>query len=163
MIILGLDPGLATTGYGVVEISARAITHKEHGTLKTSPNLQYRDRLISLNKQLKAVVKKFAPDCVGIEKLYVHKNVKTATMVGEARGVLMLTIARFPILMYEFTPLQVKQILTGYGRATKTQVQNMVMRMLKLKEPPKPDDAADALAVAICVAQTYPPCGKAKP
>lgn len=154
MTILGIDPGLATTGYGIVEIVGRRIAHREHGIVRTSARSPYHERLMVLSKEIKRIIRRRSPQSIGIEKLYIHKNLKTAMMVGEARGVLIFTVATLRIPFYEFTPLQVKQALTGYGRATKLQVQKMVQRILQMRQLPEPDDAGDALAVAICLAHT---------
>lgn len=153
MIILGIDPGIATTGYGVIQVEKRTLQYIDCGVIKTEKKTLHYKRLMELSNKATRLIKKHHPDYIGIEQLYMYKNVKTAMVVGEARGVLILTVGKLHIPFYEFTPLQIKQALTGYGKATKGQIQKMVQRLLKLRELPKPDDAADGLAVAICLAQ----------
>lgn len=125
-----------------------------YGVISTPSNHDFEKRLGDIYKELKKIIKKYKPDIIGIEDLFFFKNVKTAIKVAQARGVVLLTANLASISVAEFTPLQVKQAVTGYGRADKNQIQQMVKNILKLKEIPKPDDAADALAVAICCAQT---------
>lgn len=152
MIILGLDPGFARLGYGVIEKRQRSLLHIAHGSIETNALHTHVARLRYLEKALTRILKRHQPAIVAVEELFIHKNVKTAMKVGEARGVILLTIAKRKRAIREFTPLQVKQALTGYGRADKTQIQKMVQRLLSLAESPRSDDAADALAVAICCA-----------
>lgn len=149
MKILGIDPGTAIIGYGVID-SGRKLELIDYGCIKTSADLSTADRLVVLNKELKKILKKYKPDAVAVEDIFFFKNLKTAIKVSQARGVILLTIAHLKIPIYEFTPLQIKQAVACYGRAEKIQVQKMVKALLNLKEIPKPDDAADALAVAIC-------------
>lgn len=152
MIILGIDPGFARLGYGVVEKRARSLVHIAHNVIETNARQTHIARLLRLEKELTRILKLYQPDVVAVEELFMHKNMKTVMKVGEARGVIMLTLGKQKKEAREFTPLQVKQALTGYGRADKVQMQYMVQCLLRLLEPPKPDDAADALAVAICCA-----------
>ena len=149
MIILGIDPGTAIIGYGVID-SNRKLELIDYGCIKTSADLSTADRLVILNKELEKLLKKYKPDAVAVEDIFFFKNLKTAIKVSQARGVILLTIAHLKIPIYEFTPLQIKQAVACYGRAEKVQVQRMVKTLLNLKDIPKPDDAADALAVAIC-------------
>ncbi|MDA3803062.1 MAG: crossover junction endodeoxyribonuclease RuvC [Patescibacteria group bacterium] len=149
-IILGLDPGIADTGYGVIRDNGSSIECLTYGSIQTSPKLSLANRLEELFNSLNDIIKEYKPDYVAVEELFFNKNVKTALIVGQARGVIILSIKINNLDLKEFTPPQVKQAVTSYGRATKNQVQKMVKMILKLKEIPKPDDAADALAVAIC-------------
>ena len=153
MIILGFDPGTATTGFGVIKKN-KEIKLIEYGCIKTLTNLTTAERLRVLHNQLNLLIKKHKPDMVAVEDIFFFKNLKTVVKVSQARGVILLTAAKSKIPIFECTPLQVKQATTSYGRAEKIQVQKMVKTLLNLKEIPKPDDAADALAVAICCAHT---------
>lgn len=154
MLILGIDPGIARTGYGLVECNKSQFKAKAYGVIKTPAGLGFSQRLLLLNQELKKIIKKYKPQKCAVEELFFYKNVKTAIQVGQARGVIMLTIAQTKIPVFEFTPLEVKQALTSYGRADKKQMQKMVKAVLNLQTLPKPDDAADALAVAMCCGQT---------
>ena len=149
-IIMGIDPGIADTGYGVIAVLGNEIKHLAHGSIKTAKNLVLSERLKQLGEELEKIIEKYQVDCVGVEELFFCNNAKTTFVVGQARGVVILTFAKNNIPIKEFTPLQVKQGLTGYGQADKKQIQQMVKTILKLDQVPKPDDAADALAVAIC-------------
>jgi crossover junction endodeoxyribonuclease RuvC len=150
MLTLGIDPGTATTGYGLVEEINNKLNLVEYGCIRTLAGRKASDRLATISEELSAIIKKFCPDDVAVEKLFFTTNAKTALNVGEARGVILLTAAQAGFQVAEYTPLQVKSALTGYGKAEKHQIQYMVMKLLCLKETPKPDDAADALAIAIC-------------
>lgn len=150
MIIIGVDPGIATVGYGIIECIGNSYKALEHGTIETSPNILFPSRLQAVYRELSEIIKFFKPEDMAIEELFFNKNVKTAIKVGHARGVEILAAVDHNIGVYEYTPLQIKQAVVGYGRAEKHQVQEMVKLLLNLKEIPKPDDAADALAVAIC-------------
>jgi len=147
--ILGIDPGLADTGYGIIEQQGQNIKMITCGSIKTSAKDEFIDRLNQIHKELTKIIKKYKPNCAGVEELFFCKNVKTALLVGQARGVCLMTIAEHKLPISEYTPLQIKQALTGYGKADKNQVGQMVKIMLNLKSVPKPDDASDALAVAI--------------
>lgn len=149
-IVLGLDPGIADTGYGVIEIKGSNLSCLSYGSIKTSPEKDLSSRLEFLDLELEKIINKYKPDIVAVEQLFFNKNTKTALIVGQARGVLLLRIKKSNLKMIEFTPAQVKQSVCAYGRATKDQVQKMVKIILKLKKIPQPDDAADALAIAIC-------------
>ena len=146
MIILGLDPGTASTGYGILKKDKGSLLCLEYGCFETPKHKTAGERLVLLEKALLRVLNAYKPDVVVVERLFFFKNLKTAMPVSEARGVLLLTIARKKITTVELSPLQVKMAITGYGRADKKQIQGMVKEILKLKQAPKPDDAADALA-----------------
>ncbi|NLC10812.1 MAG: crossover junction endodeoxyribonuclease RuvC [Firmicutes bacterium] len=150
MIVLGLDPGLATTGYGLIKEEKGKIELVDYGCIKTKAEDSHVARLLSLYEGFEALLQEGKPDAVALEKLFFNQNTKTALQVGEARGVIMLGIAKKKKPLFEYTPLQVKQAVTGYGRASKQQIQRMVKNILNLPRVPTPDDAADALAVAIC-------------
>ena len=153
-IILGIDPGIADTGYGVIKTDGHELACLDYGSIKTSSKIELPDRLEIINIELNKIIKKYKPNLISVEQLFFCKNVKTALVVGQARGVILLTAKQNKIQTTEFTPLQVKQAVSSYGQAGKLQVQKMVKLLLNLKELPKPDDAADALAVAICAANS---------
>ncbi|MFA5098196.1 MAG: crossover junction endodeoxyribonuclease RuvC [Candidatus Margulisiibacteriota bacterium] len=150
MIVMGIDPGTATTGYGFIKEEKNRIEVLEYGAIRTSSKKRQDERLAEISDQLSDLIARFSPDSVAVEQLFFTSNAKTAIKVGEARGVILLTAAKQGVSVAEYTPLQVKQALTGYGKADKKQIQYMVKMLLKCKETPKPDDAADALAIAIC-------------
>jgi len=149
-IILGIDPGIADTGFGVIEESAGELHCLGYGSIKTKKDLTLSQRILELEKELQKIIKKYQPDLACVEQLFFCNNAKTALIVGQARGVVLLTLSKNKLPLLEFTPLQVKQAVTGYGSADKKQIQQMVKIILALKEIPRPDDAADALAIAIC-------------
>lgn len=148
-IILGIDPGLADTGYGIVKVSGASFRCLSFGVIKTSPKLELADRLLILYQDLLSLINRYQPSVVAVEQLFFNKNVKTALSVGQARGVVLLAIKKKKLPLLSLTPIQVKQSVTAYGRAPKKQVQIMVQKILGLKNLPQSDDAADALAVAI--------------
>lgn len=148
MIILGIDPGTASTGYGVVK-KTRVLKCLDYNVIRTKPSSNPGERLRQINNKLAKVIKEHRPDVLAIEKVYFFKNLKTAMPVSEAKGAILLTAAKKRLPVWEFTPLQVKLAVTGDGRADKKEVQKQIKKLLKLKETPKPDDAADALAVAM--------------
>lgn len=150
MIILGVDPGTATMGYGVLESVGNRYRALTHGVLETPKTTPAHERLLRLYRGLRELVETYQPDALATEQLLFSTNRRTAIQVARAAGVALLVAAEASIEWREYTPLQVKQAVTGYGGADKTQVQTMVQRLLNLPTPPKPDDAADALAVAIC-------------
>ena len=151
MITLGIDPGLATVGFGVVErVRGNDFNAIEYGAILTKANLSVEDRLCEIYDNVNELCRTFRPDAVSVEKLFFNTNEKTAINVAEARGVILLALKKNNIPIYEYTPLQIKQALTGYGRAEKKQIMYMVKTLLKLEKEPKPDDTADALAAAIC-------------
>lgn len=151
MKVLGVDPGIGTTGFGLIrQKSLNSFVYLHCGCLKTPPRTPLEQRLLQLSQDFAAMLEEFKPDCAAVEKLFFGRNVTTAFSVGQARGVLLLELARRHIPMAEYSPPQVKQAVAGYGAAQKRQVQSMVKRLLNLKTPPRPDDAADALALALC-------------
>lgn len=150
MKILGLDPGFATVGFGVITKTGSKLSVSQYGTLSTKPETPFPERLLEIENQLSALLKCEKPESVGIEELFFNTNQKTALKVAQARGVLLATVARHQLPIQGYTPMQVKLGVSGYGGADKRQVQEMVKRLLYLEEIPKPDDAADALAIAIC-------------
>lgn len=151
MIILGIDPGTASTGYGVIKGNALKIKHfqcLDYGVIKTEPIFTSSERLMKLNNDLGKLIKKYQPEVLVMESLYFFKNFKTAIPVSQAGGVILFTAAKNKIPVHQFTPLQVKLAVGGFGRAEKEVVQKKIKSLLKLKETPRPDDAADALAIA---------------
>jgi crossover junction endodeoxyribonuclease RuvC len=153
MIILGIDPGTATTGYGIIKQNPKNKGQFEildFGIIATKKNLSDAKRLTILAEDLQELIKKFKPQRAGVERLFFTSNQKTAMTVSQARGVTLLTLEQHRVPIFEFTPLQVKSTLCGYGKAEKKQVQFMVKQTFGLKQIPKPDDAADALAIALC-------------
>lgn len=150
MLALGIDPGTAICGYGFVEYKGSRLIPHEYGAITTSPKARMQDRLMTLYDELDGLIKKYKPDVMGVEQLFFNRNVTTAIPVGQARGVVLLAAAKNSLELVERTPLQVKQAVTGYGKADKKQVIYMVTKLLHLPKPPSPDDVADALAVAIC-------------
>ena len=155
MIILGIDPGLATLGYGVIAKDARGNCRVvDYGVVLTPKEEGLPVRLAILEEGISKILDKFKPDEVAMEELFFSKNITTGIAVAHARGVALLTCVKACGKLYEYTPMQIKQALTGYGRADKKQMQSVVASLLKLKTVPKPDDAADALGVALCHACT---------
>ena len=154
MRILGIDPGYAIMGWGVIDVEGNRFKVVAYDSIFTDKETPMPERLIQLFNGLNDVIEKYNPDEVGIEELYFNSNAKTAIMVGEARGVALLACAKQGLQICEYTPLQIKQALVGYGRAEKVQVQQMVKTLLNLEKVPKPDDTADALAAAICHAHS---------
>ncbi len=154
MRILGIDPGYAIVGYGIVEFKSGFLKPINYGAILTAPNDNFCNRLKIIHDEMAEIVKKYTPDASAVEKLYFQNNHKTAIDVAQARGVTLLALKQNGIPIFEYTPLQVKTTVTGYGKAQKKQVMMMTQRLLKLKEIPKPDDAADALAIAICHANS---------
>ncbi len=150
MRVLGFDPGTATTGYGVVEGKGTRLTHIAHGTIRTPAGEHFAVRLKSIYAEATQLLETYAPDAVAIEKLFFSRNVTTGITVAQARGVLALSAAQANLPIGEFSPLEVKSAVVGYGKADKRQVQEMIKILLNLDALPKPDDAADALAIAIC-------------
>lgn len=154
MIILGIDPGTAITGYGVISQQGNHIKKVCFGAIRTGSQLPMAKRLSLIYDELRQLICEYQPDVVAIEELFFNKNTRTALAVGQARGVILLAAATSGMEIAEYTPLQVKQAVVGYGRAEKAQIQEMVRMLLCLNEIPKPDDAADALAIAICHAHS---------
>ena len=152
MIIIGIDPGTATTGYGVIKLKEKKGGYQclDYGCITTSPQSSDGQRLKIINQELNKLIKKYQPEILAVENVYFFKNLKTALPVSQAKGVILLTAAKKKVPTFEFTPLQVKMAISGYGKADKKQVQKMAKTILNLEETPKPDDAADALAIALC-------------
>ncbi len=151
MIILGIDPGTATTGYALIKkLKNNVFEILDFGVITTKKTLSDSKRLLVLQKDLQKLIKKYKPELAGVEKLYFESNAKTAMAVSQARGVTLLTLEKNGIELKEFTPLQVKSSICGYGKADKKQVQYMVQKTFGMRSMPKPDDAADALAIALC-------------
>ena len=154
MRILGIDPGYAILGYGIIDVRGNRFTVVDYGAITTDASMSMPDRLQTLYDGLTELIYKYEPQEASIEELFFNNNAKTAILVGEARGVAVLACAKGNLKISEYTPLQIKQALVGYGRADKKQVQYMVKTMLNLDAVPKPDDTADALAAAICHAHS---------
>ena len=154
MLILGIDPGTAITGYGLVSYEGNHLKKVTFGVIRTGPELSLANRLHHIYLDMIKIIQEYQPDAIAIEELFFNKNVRTALAVGHARGVILLAAANLGYEVAEYTPLQVKLAVTGYGRAEKMQIQEMVRILLCLGEIPKPDDAADALAIAICHAHS---------
>ena len=155
MVVLGLDPGTATTGFGVVRYEDGKLFPIDVGVLLTTPDMTMPARLLSIYNDVNTLLDKYTPDTVATERLFFDRNVTNALSVGRAIGVMLLAFEQRGLPWAEYTPMQVKQAVTGYGGAEKHQVQAQVTRLLNLAEIPKPDDAADGLAVAICHAHSY--------
>ncbi len=153
MRILGIDPGLAIVGYGIVDVFGNRIHAVDYGSILTPAGMPVHKRLNEIYKGVEELVKRYQPDDIAIEELFWNTNQTTGIVVSEARGVILLAAERNALNIYEYTPLQIKQAITGYGRAEKKQMITMVTTLLNLPKPPKPDDTADALAVAICHSQ----------
>lgn len=153
-VILGIDPGIADTGWGVIKNENGKLSCLGYGTIKTAAKLALFKRLETVNLELKKIIIEFRPDLAAVEELFFCNNAKTALIVGQARGVILLTIRQHNVAFAEYTPLEVKQAVSTYGRASKRQIQEMMKLILKLKEIPRPDDAADALAIAVCAANS---------
>ena len=154
MRILGLDPGIAIVGFGVIETGQADFSYVVHGAIRTEAGLPLSRRLEIIYDDLNALLTELEPDAVAVEELFFNTNITTGISVAHGRGILLLACRQRGIPIYEYTPLQVKQSVVGYGRAEKKQVMEMVRRMLHLNEIPKPDDAADALAIALCHARS---------
>ena len=156
MIVLGIDPGYAITGFGLVEYQAGRIRLLDFGVVSTPSGMAFPSRLLSISEALDDLIARHKPDSVAVEELFFSRNTTTAIGTAQARGVAVLAGAKAGLPVFEYTPMQVKVAVTGYGKADKAQVQQMVRVLLNLREIPKPDDAADALAVAICHAHCGP-------
>ncbi len=154
MIILGIDPGYAIVGFGVIKYEANRFSVIDYGAITTSAGMPFVERLDIIYKELNELFKKYKPEAMAIEKLFYNTNAKTVIDVAQARGVTVLAAYQNNAEIFEYTPLQVKQSVVGYGRAEKKQVQEMIRVILNLEKVPKPDDTADALAMAICHAHS---------
>ena len=154
MVIIGIDPGYAITGFGVVSYEKNHFKVLDYGAITTKAHTPFEQRLLTIHQQADALIEWFHPDVMAIEELFFARNTTTAIGTAQARGVVILSAAEANIPVYEYTPMQIKQAVTGYGRADKNQVSQMVKTLLNLEKIPKPDDVTDALAVAICQAHT---------
>ncbi len=154
MIILGIDPGLAIVGWGVLDYSGSKFRVIGYGSLQTPAGMKTEDRLAAIYQGMIQLIDTYHPEQMAVEELFFNTNITTGIRVAEARGVILLAGRQKNVALFEYTPLQVKQAVAGYGRADKKQVITMVTSLLRLKEPPKPDDTADALAIAVCHAHT---------
>jgi len=152
--ILGIDPGFAIVGYGVIDYVGNKFTVRDYGAVTTNAGENIFHRLKQVYDEVSEIIARTKPDCMAIEELFFNTNTKTAITVAEARGILIIAALNAGIPVFEYTPLQVKQAVTGYGRADKNQVQQMIKILLNLEKIPKPDDVADALAIAICCAHS---------
>ncbi|MGI5839968.1 MAG: crossover junction endodeoxyribonuclease RuvC [bacterium] len=150
MLALGIDPGTAITGFGLVAAESRELKAVSYGCIRTPATIPMAERLQRIYRDITILLEKYKPQVVAVEELFFNKNTRTALAVGQARGVSLLAAANYGVTVCEYTPLQVKQSVVGYGRAEKAQIQYMVRTLLALAEEPKPDDVADALAIAIC-------------
>ncbi|MDF1558309.1 MAG: crossover junction endodeoxyribonuclease RuvC [ANME-2 cluster archaeon] len=150
MIIVGIDPGLATVGFGVIQKSEEKIIPVSYGCIRTSAEKQTSERLLEIYNEIKTLFEKYDPQIIAIEKLFFNKNVTSAMRVSEARGVILLAAQQKQIPVFEYTPAQIKQAITGTGHADKRQMQEMISKLLGFDEIPRPDDAADGLSIALC-------------
>ncbi|MBR5152093.1 MAG: crossover junction endodeoxyribonuclease RuvC [Clostridia bacterium] len=157
MIILGIDPGYAIVGWGVLEYQGNRFRVLDYGAITTDASMEMYSRFLAIHQELNAIIERYKPDGMAIEELFFNSNRTTAINVAQARGVLLLSALNNNVPIFEYTPLQVKQAVAGYGRAEKQQVQQMIKMLLHLDSVPKPDDTADALAIAICHAHSYNP------
>lgn len=154
MRILGIDPGIATIGFGVIDIDKKSFSLVKCGVITTPAHTPLSDRLSQIYDDMCSILDVFKPDAVSVEELFFNTNLTTGISVAHGRGVILLACRKAGVRIYEYTPLQVKQSVVGYGRAEKNQVMDMVKRLCKLSAPPKPDDAADAVALALCHARS---------
>ena len=150
MKILGIDPGMAIVGYGLIDVNDDNMELLTSGSIQTAKNLPDSKRLLEISEDLSQIVEKYKPDCASVENLFFFKNQKTVIPVAEARGVILTVLEKFGIPTYSYTPMEVKQVLTGYGRADKKEVEQMVKISLESEKLPKLDDTVDAIAIAIC-------------
>ena len=155
MVILGIDPGYAIVGVGIIEYNGNKFRTIDYFAITTEAHTPFEQRLKIIYDGIDETIQKYKPDFMAIEELFFNDNAKTAIAVGQARGVILLSAVNHGVDIYEYTPLQVKQAVVGYGRADKAQVQQMTRALLKLNQVPKPDDVADALAIALCHAHSY--------
>jgi crossover junction endodeoxyribonuclease RuvC len=156
MLVIGIDPGTASTGYGLIRQSQNdQLELLDYGLISTAAGQSMPTRLLDLYSALSDVLERYQPDSAAVEQIFFQRNVKTALMVGQARGVALLSLAKMDVTVDEYTPSEIKLAVSGYGNADKIQMQTMVKALLKMDHLPKPDDAADALAVAICHCQSY--------
>ncbi len=154
MRILGIDPGIAIVGFGLIESNRGSVRMLQYGAVTTEAGLPLATRLVQIENDMTALISQLKPDEIAVEELFFSKNITTGIAVAHGRGVILCTAERLGVPIFEYTPMQVKQAVAGYGLAAKKQVMDMTKRLLKLKAVPKPDDAADALAIAICHARS---------
>lgn len=154
MRILGIDPGIAIVGFGLIESNRGSVRMLQYGAVTTEAGLPLATRLVQIENDMTALIAQLKPDEIAFEELFFSKNITTGIAVAHGRGVILCTAERLGVPIFEYTPMQVKQAVAGYGLADKKQVMDMTKRLLKLKAVPKPDDAADALAIAICHARS---------
>ena len=154
MRILGIDPGIASVGFGLIESNRGSVRMLQYGAVTTEAGLPLATRLVQIENDMTALIAQLKPDEIAVEELFFSKNITTGIAVAHGRGVILCTAERLGVPIFEYTPMQVKQAVAGYGLADKKQVMDMTKRLLKLKAVPKPDDAADALAIAICHARS---------
>jgi len=150
MRVLGIDPGIAITGYGIIDFAGNSFSPVDYGSIRSATEMPQHLRLNKLYNELTDLIIKYRPHCMAVEELFFNRNVRTAMSVSQARGVILLASAQSDLEVYEYTPLQVKQAVVGRGRADKKQVQYMIKIILNLPAIPRPDDVADALAIAVC-------------
>ncbi len=163
LVVLGLDPGTAITGYGIVRYDGQRLVPVAYGAITTPSGSPLSFRLQTIYRQLRALIEAQQPAHAAVEELFFARNARTALSVGHARGVILLALADAGLSVFEYTPLEVKKAITGYGRATKEQMQQMVRLLLSLESAPQPDDIADALAVAICHAHSFSTAARVAP
>lgn len=154
MRILGIDPGIAIVGFGLIKSNRGSVRMLQYGAVTTEAGLPLATRLVQIENDMTALISQLKPDEIAVEELFFSKNITTGIAVAHGRGVILCTAERLGVPIFEYTPMQVKQAVAGYGLADKKQVMDMTKRLLKLKAVPKPDDAADALAIAICHARS---------
>lgn len=150
MIILGIDPGVATIGFGLIDAQRQKNTLLRYGVISTPPGIPLSNRLLQISEDMEQLIRQFHPDEMAVEELFFSKNITTGISVAHGRGVILLSAEKLGVPVFEYTPMQVKQAVAGYGKADKKQVMLMTQRLLNMKQIPRPDDAADALALAIC-------------
>ena len=150
MVILGIDPGVATIGFGLIRVERGRNTLLQSGVITTPPGIPLSERLLQISRDMEQLLETFKPDEMAVEELFFTKNITTGIAVAHGRGVILLAAEKAGIPVFEYTPMQVKQGVVGYGKAEKKQVMLMTQRLLNMKDIPRPDDAADALAIAIC-------------
>ena len=154
MRILGIDPGIAIVGFGLIESNRGSVRMLQYGAVTTEAGLPLATRLVQIENDMTALISQLKPDEIAVEELFFSKNITTGIAVAHGRGVILCTAERLGVPIFEYTPMQVKQAVVGYGLADKKQVMDMTKRLLKLKAVPRPDDAADALAIALCHARS---------
>ena len=150
MIIIGIDPGLASLGYGIIKKDKKVLKHITHGVIKTTPDMDIEERFLSIYNQIKKIIKEYEPNEASMERLFFFRNQRTVIQVSQVQGIIMLAFKQKKIPLNIYTPLNIKNVITGDGKAKKVDIQKTVQKILKMERNPNPDDAADGLAVAIC-------------